>query len=128
MKWFAIAFLIAIAILFIGLRIMFDRTREFRAQARLGQPIVHAIDQYKEDVGKFPKSLSDLVPKYLNTLPELSNRENHKFEGWEYRVITNQQNTTYTVLYYMERGGVEYKPPNWYGNDEGHRKVILKNE
>lgn len=113
--------------LFIFTALMLDRTREFRAQAELGQPIVRAIEQYHGNMGHLPPSITNLVPKYLTQMPDTSNRQTHKYEGWEYAVATNGSEVTYTLRYYMGRGGVEYIHPNWYGNDEGHRKVILKN-
>jgi len=127
LKWMAISLGISLIALFIGLRILLDRTREFRAQAKLGQPIVHAIEQHKQELGSYPGSLAELTPKYLDKMPDIPDRGNFKFQGWEYRIITNQTSKTYTVRYYMGRGGVEYEPPCWYGNDEGHRKVILRN-
>ena len=113
--------------LYLSLWIMFDRTREFRAQAILGQPIVRAIEQYQTDVGQLPPSITNLVPKYLPRVPDLADFQANKLKGWNYTTETKGSNTTYTLTYYMGRGGVVYVPPNWYGNDEGHRTVILRN-
>lgn len=107
--------------------IRLDRTREFRTQARLGQPIVQAIGQFKGDTGAYPVSLTNLCPRYLSEMPDMPNVKSNKFEGWEYRTTTNASEITFTLRYYMGRGGIEYEPPNWYGNDEGHRSVILRN-
>jgi hypothetical protein len=35
------------------------------------EPIVEAINQYKKDVGNYPSSLQDLVPKYVTSFPVL---------------------------------------------------------
>lgn len=113
--------------LWLAAHILLDRTREFRARARLGQPIVHAVDQFRAATGAYPPCLSNLYPKYLTAIPDIPNVESNKFEGWEYRTMTNGSETSFTLRYYMGRGGVEYEPPNWYGNDEGHRSVILRN-
>ena len=102
-----------------------NRTRQFRAQAMLGQPIVQAIERCRHDTGQYPQSLASLVPTYLKQAPDIVDRESSKYTGWDYRTITNETEVTYTLRYCMGRGGVEYEPPNWYGNDEGRRKIIL---
>ncbi|MEI6392587.1 MAG: hypothetical protein WCT12_15960 [Verrucomicrobiota bacterium] len=112
----------------IGLRLMFSRTREFRAQARAGQPILRAIEAFRKQTGSYPASLADLAPKYLAVVPELPDESQSRFTGWDYRTVTNGVAVSYTLRYYMGRGGVEYEPPNWTGNDEAHRTIILKNE
>lgn len=75
----------------------------------------------------YPTSLSDLAPKYLTNVPEMPDRSQRKFTGWEYRLVTNRMAVTYTLRYYMGLGGVEYEPPDWFGNDEGSRTVVLSN-
>jgi hypothetical protein len=105
-----------------------SRAPEFLAQAQAGQPIVRAIDQYHTDKGSYPAFLSDLVPNYLTTAPETPDESKHKFTGWDYRPVTNGLVVSYSLRFYMGKGGVEYEPPNWIGNDEGHRTVILSNE
>jgi hypothetical protein len=106
----------------------FDRTHEFRAKAREGQPIVRAIEQFRIQTGRYPASLTDLAPKYLPTVPELPDESQHKFSGWEYQTATNGEAVSYRLSYYMGRGGVEYEAPNWIGNDEGHTTVVLRDE
>jgi hypothetical protein len=110
------------------LRLMFSRTREFRAQAYLGQPIVRAIEECRKQTGIYPNSLADLAPKYLPTVPDLPDESNSKFAGWDYHTVTNGAVVSYSLTYFMGRGGVEYYPPKWIGNNEGHRTVILSNE
>jgi hypothetical protein len=127
LTWTAGAGGFVIVALVIFLHILLDRTDEFRIQAKRGQPIVRAIDSYRKDVGRYPVSLSVLIPKYLSQMPDTSYPSGHKFDGWEYRVIVNLDDTTYTLRYYMGRGGVEYEPPVWYGNNEGSRKVLIRN-
>jgi hypothetical protein len=122
------AFAIVIVCGIIILRVMFSRTREFRAQARAGQPIVRAIEDYRKQNGNYPVSLADLAPKYLPTVPDMPDESKSKFRGWDYRTVTNGVAVSYTLRYYMGRGGVEYEPPKWIGNDEGTRTVILSNE
>ncbi|HEX5400545.1 MAG TPA: hypothetical protein VFY06_15970 [Verrucomicrobiae bacterium] len=109
------------------LHTLIDRTREFRAQAEAGQPIVRAIEDYHRQTGSYPASLTDLAPKYLPTAPDIANESQHKHVGWDYRLVTNGAVVSYRLLYYMGRGGVEYDPPNWIGNDEGRKKIILSN-
>jgi hypothetical protein len=113
---------------FFTLRVLFDRTREFRAQALAGQPIVRGIEEFHKQAGSYPASLTDLVPTYLSAVPDTPDRSQGKYTGWEYRTLTNGVNVTYTLRYYMGRGGIEYEPPVWYGNDEGHRKVLFRND
>jgi hypothetical protein len=122
----------AVAVLFcvclVALHFSFDRRREFLAKAGEGQPIVGAINRYKEENGSYPVALDDLVPKYLFQWPETPSPPEGKFGGWDYRTVTNGTVVTYDLRYYMGTGGVEYQPPNWMANDEGHRTVILRNE
>jgi len=110
------------------LHLMFSRTGEFRAQAKLGQPIVRAIENFRAQTGSYPPSLAALVPKYLPTEPELPDKAQRKFRGWDFRLETNGVVITYCLRYYMGKGGIEYRPPHWIGNDEGSRKIILSNE
>src|SRR5437773_11697957 len=95
-----------------------SRTPEFVAQAQAGQPIVGAIDQYRKQTGSYPAALSDLVPKYLAAAPDVPDRSKNKFTGWDYSPVTNGSVVSYSLRYYMGKGGVEYEPPNWIGNDE----------
>ena len=113
---------------FVGLSLLLSRTLEFRAQAGRGQPIVRGIEEFKKQTGAYPASLADLVPKYLPDAPDIADWPNHKFRGWDYRTVTNGVPVSYSLRYYMGRGGVEYEPPVWFGNDEGHRTVLLRND
>jgi hypothetical protein len=105
-----------------------SRTGEFRAQAQAGQPIVRAIEEFRKQTGGYPASLTNLAPKYLRTVPDTPDESQHKYTGWEYRMVTNGVAVTYTLRYYMGRGGIEYEPPVWFGNDEGHKTVLLRND
>jgi len=120
----SIAGLVVAAVLYGLLYAGLDRTRAFRAQARAGQSIVEAIDEFHRHTGRYPGSLAELVPDYLHAAPDVPDRERHKDGGWDYGVVTNGLAVSYKLRYYMGRGGVEYEPPNWIGNDEGHRKII----
>jgi hypothetical protein len=121
--------ILMILICLVGLPKAHDRQTRFNntAQAMAGQPIVRAIEEFRKQTGSFPSSLTDLAPKYLPTVPDRPDESQHKFIGWEYRMVTNGVAVTYTLRYYMGRGGIEYEPPVWYGNDEGHRTVLLRN-
>ena len=105
-----------------------SRTNEFREQARAGQPIVRAIEDYRRQTASYPPSLADLAPKYLAAVPDTPDKPNRQFTGWDYSRVTNGTVISYTLRYYMGRGGSEYEPPNWIGNDEGQRTIILTNE
>ncbi|MEO8428603.1 MAG: hypothetical protein ABI651_15995 [Verrucomicrobiota bacterium] len=113
---------------FFGFHLLFDRAREFRAQAQAGRPIVRAIDDYRTQTGSYPASFAALAPKHVSTVPDLPDEANHKFQGWDYRTVTNGVVVSYSLRYYMGRGGVDYDPPKWIGNDEGHKTVILTNQ
>lgn len=110
------------------LRLMFSRTREFRAQAQLGQPIVRAVEDYKEETGSYPASLGDLAPTYLPAVPEVPDVSRCKFGGWDYQMETNNGVASYRLRYYLGWGGIEYRPPHWIGNNEGSRNIIFSNE
>jgi|GEM_PF-3415913 type II secretory pathway pseudopilin PulG len=110
------------------LHLLLDRTREFRAQAKIGQPIVQAIEHYRKQTGEYPPSLAVLAPNYLKEAPPISEWSHHTSRGWDYRIVANDSQVTFNLLYYMGKGGVWYAPPNWYGSDNGHEKVILRND
>ena len=110
------------------LHILVDRTREFWAQAEAGHPIVRAIEDYYKQTGVYPTSLVDLAPKYLPAVPDMPDESRHKFIGWDYRIVTNGMVVSYRLRYSMGRGGIEYKPPNWIGNNEGRERIILRNQ
>lgn len=112
----------------IALRLMFSRTRVFRAQAHVGQPIVRAIEDFRKHTGSYPATLTELSPQYLTTLPEIQEDGHYKYGSWEYRLITNGAAVGYSLRSYMGRGGVEYQPPHWIGINEGSRKILLSNE
>ena len=89
---------------------------------------MRAIESFRRQTGSLPASLAELAPKYLATVPIVSDNSKPNLRGWEYRLVTNGVVVSYNLRYYLGRGGVEYEPPNWMGNDEGNRKVILSNE
>jgi len=122
------AFFVLVVCGLVALRLMFSRTREFRAQARVGQPIVRAVEDYRKQTGSYPTSLVELAPRYLATLPEIQQEGHYKRGSWEYHLVTNGAAVTYSLRAYMGRGGVEYQSPHWIGNDEGHRTILLSNE
>jgi len=120
----ATCFLLLLVLRYVG----FDGTREFRAQAQAGQPIVRAIEEYRKQTGAYPESLAAIAPKYLPAVPELPDELNRKLTGWDYRKVTNSLVVSYSLRYYMGRGGVEYEPPKWIGTYEGDKTVIFTNE
>ena len=69
------------------LHALLDRTREFKAQAKLGQPIVRAIEEFRKQTGNYPPSLAELAPKYLPIAPDTIDLSKSKDTGWEYRMI-----------------------------------------
>jgi hypothetical protein len=127
----ALGFIVLVVVSIVGLatlRATFGRMQQFRAKAKAGQPLVWAIEKFREETGDYPVSLTNLAPLYLATVPELPNPSNNQFSGWNYEVVTNAGKITFRLSYYMGRGGVEYVPPHWIGNNEGSKKVVLSNE
>ena len=110
----------------IAIKLFFSRTNEFCNQAKVGQPIVHAIEQFRRQEGRYPKTLAELVPEYLPAEPNILNKDHGQYAAWEYSVITNGNNISFKLRCYMGRGGIEYDPPNWIGDNEGHKEVLLK--
>ena len=68
----------------------------FRARMQTGQKIVDAIENYKREVGSPPASLTNLVPKYLATLPDGSK----EYAGWYYVTTTNDSVVSYRCGFY----------------------------
>lgn len=46
-----------------------------------GEQIVAALERYHADMGKYPLTLTAIIPKYLPSIPEAS-----EFSGWGYRI------------------------------------------
>jgi hypothetical protein len=82
------------------------RKDEYKAQAKLGQPIVRAIEDYYTQTGSYPTSLDALPQKY---------------SGWTYETSTNGW---YALRYRMGQGGVEYEPHRWIGGDKAHYVLL----
>ena len=105
----------------------FSRTAEFRARAKAGQPLVRAIEAFRRDTGHYPTSLHELVPKYFPGFPSIPSDPRARgsdSDGWEYYT---RGTDSYSLYYFMGKGGVEYDPPNWIGDDDGNRKVLSLN-
>src|ERR1017187_5955984 len=88
------------------------RTGEFKAQAKLGQPVVSAIEDYHTQTGSYPTSLDALPQKY---------------SGWTYETYQNSTNgavISYALRYRFGQGGVEYEPNRWIGGDKGHYVLL----
>jgi hypothetical protein len=88
------------------------RAGKFKTQAEFGQPIVRAIEDYHKRTGSYPRSLDEL--------PE-------KFSGWDYRTVSNGLASSYRLRFNMGKDSIEYEPPDWIGNEEGRRTVVLSN-
>jgi len=91
-----------------------SQRRVSKAQAKLGQPIVRAIEDYYTQTGSYPTSLDALPQKHT---------------GWTYETYTYQNSTNGAVISYMlryrfGRGGVEYEPNRWIGGDKGHYVLL----
>jgi len=83
---------------------------EYKAQAKLGQPIVSAIEDYHTQTGSYPTSLDALPQKY---------------SGWTYKTDqTTATNGWYALSYRIGQGGVEYEPRRWIGGDRGHYVLL----
>ena len=83
---------------------------EYKAQAKLGQPIVRAIEDYYTQTGSYPTSLDALSQKY---------------SGWTYETSTETAtNGWYALRYRFSKGGVEYEPHRWIGGDKGHYVLL----
>jgi uncharacterized protein YceK len=109
------------------------RTAEFRVQAQAGQPIVQAIEAFREQTGTYPATLADLAPKFLTRVPDMTDASHHKLGGWTYKPVTNGVAVSYNLVYFIgkglgEGGFIEYDPPNWVVNDQGNRKVVLRDK
>ncbi len=103
----------------------FDRMPAFQAQAQAGMPLVQAIEAFRTDTGHYPGSLSELAPKYLPEVASEPGDLKRKFSGWEYLTETNYSGTvSYSLYYFMGKGGVTYHSTNWVADDDGHERNI----
>lgn len=71
------------------------RRAAFERVAQRGEVIVQAIGTYQTQEGKFPESLDDLVPKYIDKIPGTGIRAYPKFE---YEIL-KPHNKDYKELY-----------------------------
>jgi hypothetical protein len=102
----------------------FDRTAEFRAQAKVGQRVVRGIEQFRKDTGQYPASLAELVPKYLAEDAIKPERSRYYIKNWEYWTSANNGTVSYGLYCYMGKADVEYNPPNWVANDDGNFRTL----
>ena len=84
-------------------------TDEFEAQAKLGQPIVRAIEDYLKQTGTYPGSLDELPLKT---------------SGWTYMTFVDDTQVTYELRYSMGQGDVVYIPSSWLVQDKGHTILL----
>ena len=82
-----------------------SRTAKFEAQARLGQPIVRAIEDHLKQTGTYPGSLDELPLKT---------------SGWTYMTFVDDTQVTYELRYRMGQRDVVYIPSSWLVQDKGH--------
>jgi len=103
-----------------------DRSRAFRKKAQEGTPIVRAIEKFHKDTGSYPASIAELAPKYLSEAMATNVVAGpFAFKHWAYYTFTNSDATvSYSLFYYMGKGGLSYTPPNWTGLNEEHRIAI----
>ena len=90
------------------------RKDEYKAQAKLGQPIVNAIVDYQTQTGNYPTSLDALPQKYSGWT----------YETYTYKNSTNGAEISYMLRYRFGKGGVEYEPNRWIGGDKGHYVLL----
>jgi|ERR1051326_248049 hypothetical protein len=82
-----------------------------RAKIELGQKIVDAIEYYRHEVGHPPASLTNLVPKYLKSLPDT----NKEYAGWYYVTATNDSIVSFECGFDWSGGEkVHYGSGNWF--------------
>lgn len=80
---------------------LLGRMLEFKLQAYTGQPIVKAIENFKEKNGYYPDSLQQLVPAFLRGKLDLYGSSKYPHGGWEYSTVLKNGQKTYTLRYYM---------------------------
>jgi hypothetical protein len=102
----------------------FDRTAEFRAQAKVGQRVVRGIEEFRKDTGQYPASLDELVPKYLPAVAIRPVAMPYHMKVWSYWTSTNDGTVSYGLYCYMGKADVEYNPPNWVANDDGNYRTL----
>jgi Tfp pilus assembly protein PilV len=90
------------------------RKDEYKAQAKLGQPIVSALEDYYTQTGSYPTSLDALPQKYSGWT----------YETYTYKNSTNGAEISYMLRYRFGKGGVEYEPNRWIGGDKGHYVLL----
>lgn len=53
------------------------------------QPLINALEKYKNDNGHYPKNVFDLTPKYINKIPLIGNLTRMGITSWDKPKINN---------------------------------------
>ena len=66
------------------------------------QPVIDAMEKFKNDTGKYPKNALDLIPKYIDQVPIIVHKPETLDNANEYNVLVKDD----------LRGGVPWIPEN----------------
>ena len=104
----------------------------------MGTQVVESLEAYKLDHGAYPKLLADLVPKYMNRLPQSKIPAVKQYSFFDYHTQDDQFHLSFVIvnsifeskvfIHYkgdLEKEGYDLKStkfPNWktYQRYEGH--------
>src|SRR5262245_23042293 len=86
------------------------------------QPVIEAIERYRNDTGEYPKSLTDLTPKYLAALPPTGNTIFSQFgyrpQGYDWiRQVPNYELFVRTPIGALNWDEFVYRPAHDYPDE-----------
>jgi hypothetical protein len=63
------------------------------------QPVIEALDKYKQETGKYPDTWVKLIPKFINEVPKDGN-------GLRYSYLYNESKNLYVIEFTYDGSGV----------------------
>ena len=93
----------------------------FQEAAIRAEPLIEAITVYTSTVGKPPHAFGDIVPRYMQELPDAGLRS---CDGFEYRSLAHKQGS---IVWYDlgSRQGQPYSAQSRYGDGDPDHAILV---
>jgi len=105
MLFFGCVFLINAIVTLVELGICDElRNPYLRRTAIVGDQLIDAIEKYKNDVGDYPDSFSELTPRYMKNIPKTGMT---KYPEFKYKKLPRKNGDTYEISV-ITTSGFEY--------------------
>jgi len=98
--------------------------RSIERTKRSGEAVIDALDRYQEDHDVYPKSLQELVPRYLGVIP----RPAAGVREWRYGPFQGRSDQFLLVVDSRWKGVMFYDGPQWMSFDSLERSWFIFQE